>query len=129
MRKNTRDSSVKTTIAVFSTFLLIEKSRQDKKKRKNEKTKRHVFQRITKPQVHTTFIQQVTCMENEKKYCIRLRFIEPHPRVIVYVHIAHKRRTSTRSTKASVSQVHSTITRRHTPLIFAHVFLPSQRLQ
>lgn len=70
-------------------------------------------------------------MQNEKKYCIRLRFIEP-PRVIARVRTrrAHERaRSSARSAKASVSQVHSTITRRHTPLIFAHVFLPGQRLR
>lgn len=28
-------------------------------------------------------------MQNEKKYCIRLRFIEPHPRVIVRAYTSH----------------------------------------
>lgn len=78
----------------------------------------------------TQNFQRVTwCMQSEKKYCIKLRFIESHGLGIARVYtLAHERVPSARSTKASVSQVHSTITRRHTPLIFIAVFPSSQRL-
>ena len=83
--------------------------------------------RLRDRRASTWNFQRVTCMQSEKKYCIRLRFIEPHGRVTCSV-CTRGSRTNThafreRSTKASVSQVHSTIARRHTPLIFIAVFL------